>query len=140
MKDRISFKEWMDNYLEGKYESPDTKTMIEAGWYDWFCKDLSLKNRLERMIPMVIKIYRSKKIDINKTYIWFKNNCPMDGSLYDDFRIANIKTGDVIYTIIPKSGHESEKDHRSMVWGKENDFDGALVKGKLKDIYEFFGV
>jgi hypothetical protein len=80
---------------------------------------------------------KSKKIDIEKQYVWFKNNCPMYGTLYDDFRIADLETGDVIYTIVPKSGHTSEKG-KGCVYGRENNFKGPLFEGSWKEIKQWF--
>ena len=56
----------------------------------------------------------------------------MNGPLYDDFRICDIETGNVIYTVIPKSGHSGLAE----VWGKQNEFQSALIIGK--DMNEIF--
>jgi hypothetical protein len=136
MNERMSLREWVENYKAGKYNNPDVSTQINAGWYDWFCKDTSLGNKTKKMAPMIIRISESKKINMDIMYVWFKNNCPCGGPLYDDFRIADINTKDVIYNICPKSGHTGKAE----VWGRENAFAGPLVEGTMKDIYNFFEV
>lgn len=139
MENKISLKTWLEQAKAGAFQYGDRDTQIKAGWYDWFCRDESLGRRLKAMMPKVVRITKSAKIDQEKTYIFFKNNCPMNGSLYDDFRICDLETGDVIYTICPRSGHKSLAG-KSEVWGRENDFDGPLVSGQWSDVKKFFGV
>ena len=99
MDKRISINEWIDNYLNGKYESKDVKTQIDAGWYDWFCKDSSLATKTKRLGNIIKDIKAGGKVDLKNWYVWFKNNCPLNGPLYDDFRFADLETGDVQFTI-----------------------------------------
>ena len=132
-------REFIRNYENGMYSSPSMGTMIEAGWYDWFCEDEELKPRLDAMFPKIKEIAVSSKIDVDNMYVFFKNNCPGRGHIYDDFRFCEIKSGDVVYTVVPESGQESIKG-QSEVWGKENKFDGALAKGAWDDITNFFGI
>ena len=75
---------------------------------------------------MVERFVKAKNIDATKNYTFFKNNCPMQGPLYDDFRICDIETGDVVYTVSPKSGHTGLAE----VWGSANDFKGPLAEAK----------
>lgn len=133
----LSIREWIKAYNEGEFDAKDLDTQVKAGWYDWFCNDKSLAGKTRRLSGSVKRIARSKKVDIDKMYVWFKNNCPMNGSLYDDFRFADIETGDVIFTIIPRSGHNA-LEGRSEVWGKENGFKEPLVTGTWKDVIAFF--
>ena len=132
----ISIRQWIENYNSGKYDSQNVKVQCEAGWYDWFCRDESLCGKTKRLAPKVKQLTKSSKLDVDNWYVWFKNNCPVFGSLYDDIRFADIKTGDVIYTIafVKKYGQTVE------LWGKENDFKHPLVIGDWEDIKEYFGI
>lgn len=48
----------------------------------------------------IIKLIKSGgKINLEKSYIWFKNNCPIDGVFYDDFRIADIETDATLFVV-----------------------------------------
>jgi hypothetical protein len=132
----VNIKTFVENFNTGAYVMPDVSTQIKAGWYDWFCRDTSLAAKTQSLGKKVVQLMKSEKIDIENNYAWFKNNCPMSGPLYDDFRIADMETGNVIYTIVPRSGHTGKAE----VWGRENNFDGPLVQGKWKDVKTFFGV
>ena len=135
----LTLREFICNYENGEYNDTSFEAMVRAGWYDWFCKDTSLKRKLDKLFPKVKQISISAKVDLDKMYVFFKNNCPIHGSLYDDFRICDMETGDVIYTIIPASGHKVIKG-QAQVWGRENNFNEALAKGTWKDIKAFFGI
>ena len=128
--------EWIEHFDNGDFESPDVSMQIDAGWYDWFCKDTSLRNKTRFLGKHLKTLIGSPKFDPDKTYVFFKNNCPVVGTLYDDFRICDIETGDVLYTVTPRSGHSGEAE----VHGCENGFDGPLAKGTWKDIKKFFEV
>lgn len=139
-----SVREFLERYDNGEFDSPDVQTQINAGWYDWFCKDSSLANKTHRLVPIVKLIARSKLIDIDNMYVWFKNNCPCDGQLYDDIRFATAgdKDGYVgnVYVIAPRVGYRSTpKGKRSQVSDVKNDnFDA--VQGTMRDVYKYFGV
>jgi len=135
----ITVREFIRNYENGRYDNADVDTMIEAGWFDWFCEDEELKPRLDAMFPKVKQLAASLNIDIDTMFVFFKNNCPGVGELYDDFRFCDIETGDVVYTVIPASGHKRDFG-LAEVWGTENSFDRALAKGYWHDIEDFFKV
>lgn len=134
-----SISVWIKRFDNGEFDSPDFRTQIDAGWYDWFCQDSSLRNKTYRLAPKIKKIATILGNKFMKThYVFFKNNCPMYGKLYDDFRFCDKKTGNVIYTIIPKLGYDG-CHHISEVWGKENDFKEALISTeKWSDVIAFF--
>jgi len=138
MKEK-TVRQFILNYEKGAYDSASKDVMIEAGWYDWFCSDRDLKKKLDRLFPKVTQIAHSSKINMDTMYVFFKNNCPCNGSLYDDFRFCDRRTGDVIYTVVPASGHNVCKGQAEL-WGRENNFKGPLVKGTWNDIKKFFGI
>ena len=75
-------------------------------FFDWFCKDTSLRNkaiRLYRNVRTFVK--NTPSLDLDKHYVFFKNNCLLGGSLYDDFRICDIESGDVIYNVTVDSAY-----------------------------------
>ena len=99
MMDRLRLFRWIDEFMEGNFDADDVKTQIKAGWYDWFCKDSSLANKTKKMGNIIKQVKRGGKVDLENWYVWFKNNCPLNGPLYDDFRFADLETGEVQFTI-----------------------------------------
>jgi len=99
MKKEISIKQWVVNFFKGDYSAHDRKTQIDAGWFDWFCGDASLATKTAKMGKIITKIADGGKVNRDEQFIFFKNNCPMMGALYDQFSICDLKTGDVVYCI-----------------------------------------
>lgn len=95
----MNIRGWQTHFLNGEYEKADAKTQISAGWYDWFCKDTSLANKTKKLGNIIKKVKDGGKVNLDKWYVWFKNNCPMCYPLYDDFRFSDIESRDVMFTI-----------------------------------------
>ncbi len=95
----ISIAEWIKNFQIGLYAYKDRTTQIKAGWFDWFCKEESLRNKTYKMGKIIAQVKKGGKVDLDNWYVWFKNNCPVNGPKYDDFRFARMDTGDVMFTI-----------------------------------------
>jgi hypothetical protein len=106
------------------------------GFYDWFCKDSSLKNKAKTLVARLQTILKNnKRFNPNTTYVFFKNNC--SNKLYDDFRICNIKTGEVLYTVTPRDPHENGK---ASIWSCENNFKEPLLIGSWVEVKKFFAM
>ena len=99
MDKQIKLSEWIQRFQSGDFENKNTKTQIEAGWYDWFCKDTSLANKTMKMGNIIKQIKVGGKVDLENSYVWFKNNCPVNGPLYDDFRIADIENNNNLFVV-----------------------------------------
>ncbi len=108
------------------------------GFFDWFCKDESLRNKAKILFSRLKSILRTKttKFDPTKCYVFFKNNCPGVGKLYDDLRICDMETGDVLYTVVPNNGRGEAE-----LWGDENDFEKPLTRGDwTMDVLDWFAI
>lgn len=97
--DRITVRDWIKNFKAGEYSADTVATQIKAGWWDWFCRDSSLARKTKTMGSIVKQVKDGGKVDLDNFYVWFKNNCPLNGPLYDDFRFANLEDGEVQLTI-----------------------------------------
>jgi len=106
------------NYTDAKVPvdgSFYTEKKLCYGFSDWFCKDSSLRIRAERLMPKVIKFLKANpNLDLEKHYVYFINNRLLVGPTYDEFRICNIKTGDIIFTVTPFDSHSRKAE----IWGR----------------------
>jgi hypothetical protein len=99
MDKQIKLSEWIQRFNTGEFDKPDSKAQIEAGWFDWFCRDSSLANKTKKMGNIIKQIKVCGKVDLETSYVWFKNNCPLNGPLYDDFRIADIENNNNLFVV-----------------------------------------
>ncbi len=130
---KTTLKQQLEAFEKGIILDSDGTPSECYNFYDWFCKDKALKLKSERLFRMVKRWVKKRNTDTDKVYVFFKNNCTGYGSLYDDFRICDIETGDVIYTVVPKCGHSGEAE----VWGRDNKFQGPIITGKtLSEIFK----
>ena len=130
---KLTITEFLANPTAGSY---DAEGDFDCGvWYDWFCSEKSLINRGKLLLVKVKAISKSNKFDNDKCYVFFKNNCPMSGGLYDSFSICDIETGDVKYWVTYKSGHTGLAEVCGL--NDEGVF-GTLVQGSWWDIKNFF--
>lgn len=128
---KLSITELLANPTVGGYDEAGD---FDCGiWYDWFCKEQSLIRRGQSMLTKLKSISKSNKFDNDKCYVFFKNNCPMSGPLYDSFSICDIETGDVLFWVTARSGHSGLAE----VASKDNNYQ-AIVKGSWKEVKDYF--
>jgi hypothetical protein len=125
MKKEMNVRTWTKRFKQGDFESKDLNVQCEAGWYDWFCRETSLAGKTKRMGNIIKQVKDGGKVNLDTMYVWFKNNCPLQGPLYDDFRFASLETGDTLLTIQIASIHN---DKRYTIYGRKNHFDTPLFE------------
>jgi len=113
---KITINEFLENPVEHSDEC--------FNFFDWFCKTSSLERRMLALVPKLKFLVKEGIINGDTNYVWFKNNCPLVGTLYDDIRISNLN-GDFLGGFCPTSGHHVED--KCIVW---------TLKGKCKE-YNF---
>lgn len=130
MENEITITETLKRWDEGTLD-------VKALWYDWFCKTDSLVNKGHRLLQKLKVISKSKKFDNDKTYVFFRNGCPCEGRLYDEFKICDIETGNVLYCIVPSSGFTSNRGNAEL-WGRENKFEKPIIDGSWREVKAWF--
>ena len=125
--------EWLNQYTLGNYE------LCKEAFFDWFCKNSSLLNKTIRLGKKVKQLANSPKLNQYRMTVLLKNNCPLQGSLYDDIRFVDLANQYVVYTIIPSCGHKKFKG-RAEIWGRENEFKEPLYVGNWKGVLKWFEV
>ena len=125
--ENVNIAQWIGLFESEHFTNPDFKTQVAAGWYDWFCRDASLRNKTYRMGRIIKQVKVGGKVDLQNWYVWFKNNCPMQGPLYDDFRFADLESGEVMFTICLNSPWEKST---YVVYGRKP------VNGELEEHFD----
>ena len=124
---KTTLREQLEAYNKGIFlDSNGNNDEKFSNFYDWFCSENSLRRRsiaLYSKLKKFLKYYPD--INLDEVYVFFKNNCPVNGSTYDTFSICEIETGNVLYWVCPSSGHNSVKG-KAEIYGRENQFQTAL--------------
>lgn len=129
---KLTIREIRELAKKGEYEKLENEL-----WYDWFCSNKALANKTKRLVGMLSKIKNDKLLD-NYT-VWFKNNCPCCGPLYDDMRFEPLKSDKTqderngrYFVIIVDDKRE---DNKYVVWHEADKEDfGADT---TKEIFEY---
>ena len=133
---------WVDAYKGGNFDSGSLYVMMDAGWYDYFCRIDSLKSRFDKLAPKVVEIAKSPMVDIENTYVFFKNNCPAVGPLYDSFSICDIDTNKVLFWVgyVKKGCYGDTR----CGWDVDADINGewqsVLEYAKWTDVKKYFRI
>ena len=133
----LSIKDFLEKFNAGEFNNESVSVQIEAGWYDWFCSDRSLVNKTRTLGKKVAQIADSPKIFKGRQFVFFKNNCSFNGSLYDSFSICDMKDGHVQFWVCPRNGHNGENKGKAQVYAAP-DFKKPVVNGTWNDVKKYF--
>ena len=107
--DKLTVRQFITKFDNGDFDVDSRKAQIDAGWYDWFCKDSALKNKTKTLGKKIKDVSKLNFFDIDKTYVFMKNNEPIDGKIFDSFGIVDIETDTLIVWIAPKLGYDDKR-------------------------------
>jgi hypothetical protein len=137
MEKKMTIREFIEKFEAGVFDKPDVSTQCDAGWHDWFCRPTSLVNKTKRLGKLVIQLSKSPKVDIDKMYVFFKNNCPVGGHLYDSFSFCDIEDSRVVWWVAPRLGYNIDS-LRGMAQVFDAEKGEDVVTGTWKDVKNFF--
>ena len=84
-------------------------------FYDWFCSEKALKIKSKLLMTKAEKVMNKLGLDPEKHYVFFKNNCPMSGKLFDSFSICDIEKRNVVIWCAPALGYSNKEGMAELV-------------------------
>ena len=135
----MNVKTFVERFKRHEFDYPSIAVQIEAGWFDWFCKDSALAKKTAKLGAKVCRIANSRLFDKTNCYVFFKNNCPLVGKLYDQFSICDLNSGDVLFCCqhLEKGSHGCNTAHWEL-YDATAGFHEPVVNGTWKAVEKYF--
>ena len=112
MSSKLNFKAQMEAFRTNAPEYVEDSYFF----WDWFCQEKALKIKSKLLMTKAEKVMSKLGLDPEKHYVTFKNNCPMNGKLYDSFQVCtHDEKGDVVIWCAPSLGYKNQEGLAQLV-------------------------
>ncbi len=131
MSSKLNFKAQMEAFRTNAPEYVEDSYFF----WDWFCQDKALKIKSKLLMTKAEKVMSKLGLDPEKHYVTFKNNCPMNGKLYDSFQICTYdEKGDVVIWCAPSLGYKNQEGLAQLVDLRKKEEEGTITCNSWKEL------
>lgn len=107
-------------------------------FFDWFCSEKALKIKSKLLMTKAEKVMSKLGLDPETHRVFFKNNCPAQGKLYDSFSICtNDEASDVVIWCASSLGYTKMSGKAELVDFREKDVEGqakSIIANSWKEL------
>ena len=123
MSEKLNFKAQLEAFRNQTEEYAKDSYFF----WDWFCSEKALKIKSKLLMTKAEKVMSKLGLDPEKHKVAFKNNCPMNGKLYDSFSIESLEEDKVVVWCAPSLGYKSQEGLAQLVDMRTEGKDGEGI-------------